>query len=86
MKEKYGPLDLATIVNLKKGAPPTMICGDSIGPVRLICPCKAHNIINVHIMVYVDIYTLHVRYHVLTDMTTKEVLRPNKSHINCRPC
>ena len=75
MKEKYGPLDLATIVNLKKGAPPTMICGDSIGPVRLICPCKAHNIINVHIMVYVDIYTLHVRYHVLTDMTTKEVLR-----------
>ena len=75
MSEKVGPLDLATIVDLKKGAPPTMICGDSIGPIKIICPCKANNVIQVHIMVYVDVFTLHVRYHILYDMTTGEVLR-----------
>ena len=74
-REKVGPFDLATITNLAKGSPPTMICGDSIGPVKIICPCKDNKIIQVHIMVYVDVFTLRVRYHILYDMTTEEVLR-----------
>ena len=74
-KERIGPFDLATITNLSKGAPPTMFCGDSVGPIKIICPCKAKNVVQVHVMVWVDVFTLRVRYHILHDMTTKEVWR-----------
>ena len=75
LSESIGPIDLATVANLKNHAPPTMICGDSIGPIKVICPCKANSVIQVHVMVYVDAFTLHVRYHILYDMTTEEVYR-----------
>ena len=74
-REKMGPLDLATISDMSQGAPPVVVCGDSVGPVRLLCSCKEKNLVSVHIMVYVDVFTLRVRYHILSALNTSEIYR-----------